>query len=136
VKKYRALEVAKGELDKYYEGIQRASVIWEATQALGEVSTASGLLSEEDATNRIQSDEAIKAVGESMARSFSELDHMLNTEVQHDTSQDLASAPVPKPMGYVQEVQPAQSSPQALSYQPGQPLFGSAKSKTSSGVPR
>lgn len=83
-RRYGALEVAKNRLAKYYEGIERASAIWDMTKASDAISRSAGLLSEKDAIQRIKSDEALKSVEDSMARSFAELDHALRTELADD----------------------------------------------------
>jgi len=79
--RYAKLKAAEKSLDEYYATIQKASAIWEMSQAANDMADAAGLLSEGDAIQRIQNDEALNSVAESMANSFAELEHMLMTEV-------------------------------------------------------
>jgi hypothetical protein len=83
-RRYRALLLARAKLENYYKGIERASAIWDMTKAQEAISKSAGLLSEKDAIQRIRSDEALKAVENSMAASFAELDHALRTELEED----------------------------------------------------
>lgn len=93
--RYRALKTAEAGLVKYNEGIERASAIWEMTKASDAISKSAGLLSEKDAIQRIKSDEALKSVEESMARSFAELDHALRTEIEGTQINSQPSLPAP-----------------------------------------
>lgn len=92
-RRYDALGQAKTGLSRYYEGIQRASAIWEMTKASDAISKSANLLSEKDATQRIRSDEALKSVEDSMARSFADLDHLLRTELSSPGQTPALSAP-------------------------------------------
>lgn len=94
--RYRALSAAKAGLVKYNEGIERASAIWEMTKASDAISKSAGLLSEKDAIQRIKSDEALKSVEESMARSFAELDHALRTEIDQEPTHALPAPSTPE----------------------------------------
>ena len=95
-RKYSALRSVRAKLVEYQSGIERASAIWDMTQASDDLSKAAGLLSEKDAIQQIKHDEALKSVEEGMARSFAELDHILKTEVdefQLSTDQTIRMVP-------------------------------------------
>lgn len=125
-RKYVALQNAKVELEKYSKGIERASAIWEMTKASDAISAVAGMLTEKDALNRIQSDEAIKSVEQSMARSIAELDHMINTEISQGVNGSIlvTNTETVKTAQFVQEVPKSQP---AIEYQPGRALFPDAQ---------
>ena len=94
-KRYSAISVAKQDLAKYKDGISRAEAIWAMSQASNKLSKHAGKISGREAVAQIRSDAAIRAVEESMAQSFADLDHLIRTEVgiPPTTSSISASAP-------------------------------------------
>ncbi len=102
--RYGTLRQAMADLDLFRTETQRVSMIWDMTQASSALENAAGILTEEDAWDKIINDESLAAVDKAMADSFAAMDHALMLE-DMSKIQTLNFAPPAKQLETVERVE-------------------------------